>query len=169
MGKKKDTSHCVMRNGNFFCNNCGGEKSIPIPLAIDEFSKMAKDFNKLHADCKPTYKPPIVNMELPQVEREKWWLKHGERGASSESLFAKLSMIGLHEPTCNYPYDPSDFSRCYALFQVVPELREQLYKMKSEGKVWTKMVDNWSKLVYMYENEVRGMFHFMRTLMRRKK
>jgi hypothetical protein len=103
-------------------------------------------------------------MELPQIEREKWWLKHGERGASSMAIFAKLSLVGLHEPTCNYPYDPDDFSRCYALFQVVPELREQLYKMKSEGKVWTKMVDNWSKLVEMYESKDEGMYEFMENL-----
>jgi len=51
---KKDTSHCIIRNGSLFCMNCGDEKIIKFPIDVGEYCIIADNFTKLHADCKPT-------------------------------------------------------------------------------------------------------------------
>jgi len=169
MSKKNKTAYCVIRNEKLLCTKCGREQVVPFPIDIDMFSAMITQFQKSHKDCKQTYTPPIVNMELTREERERWWLQHGERGQSSKSIFAKLSVTGLKEATCNYPYDPDDFSRCYALLKIVPEFRAELHKMKEEGGVWSDYVDNWDNMTEMYENKDTGMYGFMQTILEKNK
>jgi len=169
MATKKDTSHCVIRNNKYFCMKCGDERSVPFPIEVNEYVKIGSEFTKRHADCKQTYTPPIVNMELSQIERERWWLEHGERGQSSKSIFATLSLTGLNEYKGNFPYDPDDFSRCHGLLDIVPEFRKQLHKMKDVSDVWSKLFDNWDKLTEMYlelkqYKKSNGMFEFMQTI-----
>lgn len=172
--KKKENKHCVIRNEKLFCMNCGGERAIPYPIAVDKVTKIMDDFNKLHANCEPTYEHPVVDLKLSQREREQWWLKWGEQGQSSKSIFAKLSSVGLNERADKFPYDPDDFRRCHELLEAIPEFRKQLFRMKDVSDVWSNYVDNWDKLTEMFldlkqNKKDNGMFDFMQLLYKKER
>lgn len=100
-----------------------------------------------------------------------WWIANGEIGASSKTMWNCLMNNEVFP--INYPYDPSDFSRCYKLLEIVPEWNNDLYKLKGLSKEWNNLIDNWNKLTEMYEENEKtnwkehkriGMYDFMQTL-----
>ncbi len=88
------------------------------------------------------------------------WLKHGERGASSEAIFGKMTgiSVGQNHGFRNNPADPSDFRRCEMLLRVVPEFRDRLPEMSSVSPVWAKLVEHWAEIVELMNSEVPGVF-----------
>src|SRR5579872_2015706 len=133
---------------------------------------MGKAFTKSHAKCPKTYKEPTVNPSLSIEQRANFWWQHGERGASSETIFGVLSGRGVKRDGC-HPWDPSDFKRCHGLLLVIPEWRDRLLEMKSQSKAWSNLVDNWDKLTEMLEEQMQtgkdnGMYKFMQTLIEDK-
>lgn len=85
------------------------------------------------------------------------WLKRGERGISSETIFSKMTGIDLVSPG-HHPSDPSDFRRCEMLLRAVPEFRERLDEMKAVSPVWQKLVERWQEIVTLMESEVPNVF-----------
>ncbi len=167
---KKENNHTTFRNQKLFCTHCGGTFDIPIPLEVTEMTKKINSFNDLHMDCKPVWKQPEPDMSTSVEDRKTFWLSHGEKGMSSEAMFSVLSGTKtLFGRGLRHPCDPSDFRRCYQLLQTIPEWRAELHKMKAVSGVWSKLVDNWSKLEEMLLEQMEtkkanGMYEFMETL-----
>lgn len=171
---KGNVKHTIIRNSNLFCTHCGGEYKLQFPIKVtgmDSFDEKVSQFNKLHADCKPTWKEPTVDQKLLIEEKALWWLQNGERGMSSEAMC--FCLMGKPMGNVSHPYDPDDFKRCYKLLQAVPEWKDQLHRLKTLSPAWSKLVDNWGRLTEMYERNVKenwknakrvGMYEFMQTL-----
>ena len=82
------------------------------------------------------------------------WLKEGDRGISSEAIATKLTDINVGRWGLRHPLDPSDFGRCVALLEAVPEFKARLDEMKSVSLVWTALVENWAELEAIFQEEV---------------
>ena len=116
-------------------------------------------------------------MTQSPADRAIWWYENGERGTSSETIFAVLvdvkgeivrQKIKQRPPyQFGHPRDPDDFSRCHKLLEVLPELREELGRMKCISKVWEKLVNHWDVLTEMLLAEPydgKTMYTFMKEL-----
>lgn len=167
----KKESHCTIRNEKLFCLHCGGEQILPFPLAVSMFGAMAKEFERMHKNCEPTWKQPEPDMSLSKYERIKWWIDNGEHGTSSNNILFHLTAQSYYVKIGNkdHPNDPDDFRRCYLLLKAVPELKDFLNEMKQVSEVWSKLVDNWDKLTDMLEEQFRikkanRMYEFMKSL-----
>jgi hypothetical protein len=155
MTTKSKPSHCIIRNSNLFCENCGRAQVIPYPIDIDMYQAMSKQFIKSHKSCKKTYTPPVINMNLSKRERATWWYEYGERGSSSESIYRVMMELGSGLGAA-HPLDPSDFHRCYKLLQCVPEWRGRMTEMKAVSKQWSTLIDNWDKLTELLQEQLDG-------------
>ena len=166
---KAKTSNTGMRNGKMFCFNCGGSFDLQLPQPAKFAADMMKSFDKAHLHCPKTWEEPKADANgKTEDENAEWWLIHGERGISSETMFHHLSgrRIGKYE---SHPHDPADFSRCYKLLEAVPQWRPKLHRMNDVSPVWKNLVDNWPKLEeYLLDqyktNKANGMYEFMKTL-----
>lgn len=159
--------YTTIKNGKLFCNNCGGEYSLIMPIVISEMYQKFDAFNALHKDCLKTWAQAIVDQNKSIEQKAMFWLVNGNVGASSKTMFNCL--IGNRNFAINHPYDPDDFSRCYELLEAVPEFKSRLYKLKRLSLEWSNIVDNWGKLIEYYENMLKvkkanGMYEFMQTL-----
>ena len=161
----------TIRNNKLFCLNCGGSFDLVYPMNANVFNAKVKAFNSLHKDCKQTWTEPQVDQAKSIQEKAVFWMANGETGMSSKTMWN--CFMGSPEFTVNIPYDPDDFSRCYKLLQAVPEWKNELHKLKPLSKEWSNLVDNWDKLMSMYELNVRenwknykaiGMYEFMQSL-----
>lgn len=164
-------NHTTIRNKKLFCENCGGEFTLPFPIDISSMSQQIKSFNKLHKDCEKTWSEPSVNPNDRELERASWWIKNGETGLSSITIWN--CMMGNTNFSVHHPYDPDDFKRCYKLLEVMPEWKNQLNKLERLSVSWGNLVKNWNKLTEMYElnqkskwknHQEIGMYEFMQTI-----
>jgi hypothetical protein len=170
---KKKLPHITIRNESLFCTNCGGSFLLHYPMETVAFERKIDQFSDLHKDCLKTWEEPIPYEGMSFMARKIFWLEKGERGASSEAIFNVLSNVHNGDyPLRDHPHDPDDFKRCYNLLQIIPEWRQDLYRMKDVSKTWNRLVDNWDTLTEMYEEVTEGrnnayakMYKYMRTLM----
>ncbi|MDD2246402.1 MAG: hypothetical protein PHC39_04890 [Proteiniphilum sp.] len=84
------------------------------------------------------------------------WIREGERGISSETIFEVLADHPLLDKTHmdrNVPHDPSDFYRCHKLLQAVPEWNGKLNRVAKVFPHWQVFVDNWDLLESLLEQE----------------
>jgi hypothetical protein len=170
--RPKPKSHTVIRNSNLFCPHCGKEQIIAYPISTTMFSAICTAFSKIHKSCSPVWKQPEPDMSQSKEERMQWWLKHGERGRSAETIFTVLSgdstwLIPKNE--YDNPHDPDDFRRCYMLLKAIPEWKADLHNMINVSKVWRNLAENWDKLEAMLEEQMKtqtdnGMYDFMHSL-----
>lgn len=72
------------------------------------------------------------------------WLLRGERGMSSDTMFAVLSGSEIKDKS--YPHDPSDLRRCRLLLDQVPEFAGRVGEIASVSKEWAGLVDVWELL-----------------------
>jgi len=115
-------THVTIRNESLFCTHCGGKFDLVYPIPVEGLTKKIDAFNLLHADCKPTWKEPEADQSQGAREKAMWWIANGHVGMSSKTMWNCL--MGNKNFPIDHPYDPDDFSRCYKLLQVVPELEE---------------------------------------------
>lgn len=162
---KKQKEHTTIRNSNLFCTHCGEEYVLKYPMKTEQFSNAVKMFNVIHKDCKPEWKEPVAVMTQNEKQRADWWFAHGERGMSSESIWRFMQGIGGHY---DYPYDPSDFRRCYALLKVVPEWYPRMSEMKKCGPQWAALSSNWDHLTMMFEQKDKNLYDHMQKLIESK-
>lgn len=140
--KKKKGDHVIMRNSKMFCSHCGSSQSVPYPIAIPVFTAMTSAFTKMHVNCKPVWKEPDPPEDMSETERGIFWLKHGERGKSSETMFEVISRIsGIvgEKEGYTHPTDPGDFSRCYKLLKYVPQWKTKLHLMSAVSPEWSSL------------------------------
>jgi hypothetical protein len=149
-------ANTTIRNGDLFCLNCGGSHKLQMPVAVEVITKKIEAFNELHADCEPTWKESEITRGSSLDEKVLDWLINGETGVSSKTMAEVMTgrpcLKGWHR---DHPYDPDDFSRCYKLLKMIPELKALLPKMRSVSEAWSNLVDNWDKLTEMYEQNTQ--------------
>ena len=86
------------------------------------------------------------------------WIREGNRGTSSETIFEVLSGCPLIEKSGmrrNVPHDPSDFYRCYQLLQQVPEFNGKLNRVAKVYPHWQVFVDNWDLFETLLKEELK--------------
>ena len=87
------------------------------------------------------------------TEPMKEWLRNGERGISSETIFEAMTGIPLGQKH-NTPQDPSDFNRCYMLLLTVPEFRGRIKEVGEAFPDWKPLINNWDELEHLFEEEL---------------
>ena len=145
----------TIRNQELFCLNCGQSYKLQYPVPVNELTKKIKAFEVLHKDCPKTWTEPVVDQSKSIETKAFFWWQNGERGMSSETIW--FCCMGKDVKRVCYPYDPDDFSRCYKLFQTVPEWKNGLYmqRIASLCPEWRNLINNWDKLTEMYEENKR--------------
>jgi hypothetical protein len=174
MATKKRESNTGFRSGNLFCFNCGSYYHIVLPMPVSNYAKMLRQFDQQHKDCKKVWQEPKPDMSWGVERKAAFWFINGERGMSSEAMFAIFSSkiikeIFPIEYSTNHPSDPSDFRRCHLLLEWVPEWRDKLQIMEGVSPVWKNLVENWDKLTEMLKEQMEtgkpnGMYEFMKEL-----
>lgn len=87
-------------------------------------------------------------------EQARQWLKQGNRGKSSEAMFARFSGVkSITDDPAAFPRDPSDLARCRLLLESVPEFANKLYVMRSVSPIWNALVDHWEALCATMDQE----------------
>ncbi|MFA5130722.1 MAG: hypothetical protein WC477_07490 [Patescibacteria group bacterium] len=82
------------------------------------------------------------------------WLNGSDKGLSSKYL-CNLYLTGSEELKPNYPFDPSDFGRCYRFLELLTlkESCDLLFKASKVSKEWGAIAANWDRMVELYEEE----------------
>lgn len=84
------------------------------------------------------------------------WLAVGERGASSDAMFFKLSGVRPQDMiggASSHPRDPDDLSRCRLLLEQVPELAARFGDMKTISHIWESLVLRWDEICHAMDEE----------------
>ncbi len=94
-------------------------------------------------------------MEKTPEERGAEWLKSGNTGASSKTVYNFFISGPPNDP--HYPHDAADFGRCAALLEAVPEWESRLPELAAiggmEGEIWAALADTWQTLSARYYAE----------------
>lgn len=91
----------------------------------------------------------------PLTEQATNWLRHGERGSSSETMCSILCGILPRDAVhFSHPYDASDFKRCFEFLEAVPAARGYLKKMAEVSPQWDVLTNNWSKLENLLSDHI---------------
>jgi len=144
----------IFQNNKLMCLNCGEFKIISFPIKINSMTSEITSFNKLHCDCEKVLVKNDDLQFLPIQERMDWWVKNGERGISSEVMFQAISgqlLTKYKSP----PSDPDDFKRCYLLLELIPEWKDELFKLKGLSASWSSLVDDWDKFEVLLKEQMQ--------------
>ena len=85
------------------------------------------------------------------------WLNSGKCGLSSHTMYlwfidSKCSECDvIHQKS--HPRDYDDFGRCIGLLEYVPEWKDRLDVLRQISPIWNQLIDNWTNLSNMYEQE----------------
>lgn len=108
----------------------------------------------------PPEGPPAPGVATRHIyERLAWWMDHGEVGTSSLTIASVLDKGGsgrlaAHKDRRGVPHDPDDFRRCQLLLNLIPEWREQLWRVARVHPEWGPLVENWPELEALYREEL---------------
>jgi hypothetical protein len=83
------------------------------------------------------------------------WLTNGDTGISSMTIWSVMMgkpMKGGFGP--DVPHDPADFGRCHRLLKVMPSWRDKLGLVAEKYPEWSALVEHWSELTALYEEEL---------------
>lgn len=85
------------------------------------------------------------------------WLASGERGSSSNAIFARLTGFATEERGYRdgspVPRDPADLRRCRLLLEQVPALAPEFRKRMGRVKNWKALVAAWDVLCKLMDEE----------------
>lgn len=84
------------------------------------------------------------------------WLANGERGVSSNTIFAHLTGVNANDSWNGHPYDADDFRRCRLLLEQVPELDPLLPQMAEVSAQWKDLVYLWQDICGAMDRESPG-------------
>lgn len=79
------------------------------------------------------------------------WLATGNTGLSSETI--AFAACGIDYPDSSYPRDPADFKRCLDMLKACPSITD-LSCVPPSNKHWGRFVENWDKMVEMYNEDI---------------
>lgn len=91
--------------------------------------------------------------DKPFEERAIYWLLKGDVGISSKvilnsTLASRGSGTDLYY--LHYPNDSSDFGRCRALLELIPECGRGLARLADKDPIWHALFDYWVILDRLY-------------------
>lgn len=91
--------------------------------------------------------------DIPDAAVE--WLKTGERGVSTEAIFAHMTGFPLSDWPVHAtgPSDPPDLRRCRLLLEAVPEFAARFAEMAALNERWAWLVPNWDRLCALMDTE----------------
>lgn len=83
------------------------------------------------------------------------WLAIGERGASSNAIFFRLTKVRSQDikDEMAHPHDPDDLRRCRLLLEQVPELAPRIGEMASVSKEWAALIEKWDDICRAMDSE----------------
>lgn len=85
-------------------------------------------------------------------DEAKEWLENGERGLSSNSIFARLTGINILRSD-EHPRDASDLRRCRLLLEAVPEFGHKISMMKDVSPEWSAIASDWNAICAIMDEE----------------
>ena len=91
------------------------------------------------------------NLKLDKVAS---WLRDGERGASSNAMCKRIFGVPS-DAEIDHPLDPSDLRRCL-LFLKATDAQGEVSLMKGVSTEWDGLVEKWSELVEIFDEETRA-------------
>ena len=86
-------------------------------------------------------------------DRLDWWLERGERGVSSDTIYSAFTSSAPRHGA-DIPYDPDDYSRCRALFDLIPEWRKDLSPLVARYPWYKPVADNWDEMDRLWNEEI---------------
>ena len=95
-------------------------------------------------------------MTIDTIKKIGLWAAGDDTGNSSKFL-CNLALGNL-DPDIHYPYDPSDFGRCYRFLELL-SVEEAAAVMKlafHRSEKWQAIVENWVPLTALYLEECVG-------------
>lgn len=111
------------------------------------------------ADAEVKHQSAMFPELSPGAQR---WLACGERGASSEALFSRLTGVNCTRgyrdgvAKADHPYDPADFRRCRLMLEACPELEARLNDAAGMSKEWAALIQAWGTLCDTLDAECPG-------------
>lgn len=87
------------------------------------------------------------------------WVVYGETGISSKTMWSAINGASTKEQNnrkgnkFDVPHDPADFRRCYEYVKSTNVTKDQLKIVKDVFKWFAPFIDNWDKIVEIYESE----------------
>lgn len=83
------------------------------------------------------------------------WIVSNDTGLSSKTMWAAINGVNKCQTWGhNVPWDVSDFGRCYRYYKNCGLTKYDLQKVKKSVPVFVPFIDNWDKLVELYEKEI---------------
>lgn len=145
--------------GNRKCNNVW-DRDIICDCPMEEFAAFLKIIRCPVCGGSKLFlggdKMPIDFAAIPTANREDYWLSHGERGLSSNTIFSVISGRNVMPSGWSIgqrPSDPADFFRCRKLLKLMPEWRDRLDEVSSRFPAWTPLVEHWAEMDSLFEEE----------------
>lgn len=93
---------------------------------------------------------------MDTLDKARQWCKSGERGLSSETIcefFTGWPLASAKWAAGRHPTDPSDFGRCKALLDAVPEWRPRIGELAALSPVWAALVAQWDEIETLFIEE----------------
>lgn len=87
------------------------------------------------------------------------WIATGEVGISSKTMWAALTDAITGGPkglNFDVPHDPDDFRRCLSFVNYCGVTPDDLQRVKEVFPWWSPQVDNWPRLVELWNEESRS-------------
>lgn len=115
------------------------------------------DFSRQDGQKRNVFLVPEGVSNNATTERAMDWRNNGSIGMSSLTMW--LHLLDVKHPESGKvhgtaaPYDWDDFRKCHLLLEAVPEWKSQLVVMKTVSPIWSNLVDSWSELTSLYEQE----------------
>lgn len=97
--------------------------------------------------------PPSASIQ----DRADWWLRRGETGISSKTIWCAFTGGAEHGPFgCSWPHDPDDYRRCKLLLDLIPEWRSNIGKVAARFPWFKPFSDRWDEFDALYVEESPG-------------
>jgi uncharacterized protein YdcH (DUF465 family) len=89
-------------------------------------------------------------------ERMIKWIREGDRGISSETIFEVLANhpLLLERYDFSTPSDASDFYRCFELIRAIPEWKDRLSEVSKKHPHWKLIIEHWQELESCLINDI---------------
>lgn len=144
-----ENHHPIERQSHLWCNRCD-ERLVLGQLSITTMLEISKGFERAHKAC--AKKPKATPTERPSIKKPSDWLKHGEVGTSSHTIYSVMTGgVPLRPST---PADPDDFRRCHILLEAFPEWRTRMLEMVKVYPEWGPLVREWDALTVLFLEEL---------------
>lgn len=138
------------------CADCSHEWSLGFyPITCDLFAQVGK------SPCPACRSKAVMIGALPrptEVGRAEAWLRNGDTGTSSQTIWQVLMRQTVARTHNNWPCDPSDFGRCHRLLQVMPTWRARLGEVAAAfpGTPWVKLIARWDEVELLYIQQLNA-------------